>query len=186
MGLWYHICKNAFILKTNFYSTHAYTSSNVSIIINFSIWVAVSYHIGTVIQNIIIYWSKCKSQTTRHRWLRKTQAAKVYSSIVPCDFKYVFDMQLPTTSHNLPRGGYFLLSKKRNTVKYFCFLAERGLSVALLGFFGATNCLQLGRLFEATICLQLKELSWAAIHLWLEKTRVWSINRKDWILLVAI
>ena len=126
--------RKCFHLWTNFYSTYACASSNISRIADFSIRAAVSYHIGTVAQNIIINWSKCKPQTMRHRRLRKTQVVRVYFSTVPCDFKYVSNARLPITSHNLLREGPSLLSKKRDALKYFCFLAGKGLSAALPEF----------------------------------------------------
>ncbi len=144
MGLWYHICKNAFILETNLCSTYICASSNISIIVDFLIWAIVLYHIETIAQNITISWSKYKLQTMRYRRPKKMRVVRTYFLTVLCDFKYVSDVRLPTTSHNLSRRGHFLLSRKKDVLKYFCFLAGKKLLAVPT------------RISEAAIWLQLR------------------------------
>lgn len=91
----------------------------------------------------------------KHKRLRKTQEARVYSSIMPCEFKYVSDVQLPISSHNLLKRGHFLLSGKRDALKYYGFLAERRLPAVPPGLSEAVVRLRLGELSGATIYLQL-------------------------------
>lgn len=79
----------------------------------------------------------------RYKRTRKTRVANMYFLIVRYNFKYVSDAQLPITSHNLLKKGYFLLFEKKDTLKCFCFLIEEGLSAVPLKLFGAVVRLQL-------------------------------------------
>lgn len=67
----------------------------------------------------------------RYKQPKKTQTAKIYLSRVFYNFKYVSNMQLPTIFYKILRKSYFLLSKKKNILKYFYFLARKRLLATL-------------------------------------------------------
>ncbi len=110
------------------------------------------------------------------------QAVRVYSSTVSCNFKYVSNAQLLITSHNLSKKWHFLLSEKRDALKYFFFLAGKGLSMIPPGLFRATIRLQLGGLFGVVIRLQLEGFFKAVIRLQLERAIAVIYEKEEQIL----